>query len=323
MGLAGLGLLSLTLTPNVLAQSAKPEAQAPETQIPWTLEGVTVTHARKGPAMWRVEKDGQEVWILGAPTWLSNNDWDARGVEKALEGVSVVYTSPVAQVSLFSSEAVGLAANILVLHHYNLKDGKTLEDLGGPDLWARVAAQAPHSGMTAKTLRSYRPMWAIYALLDGAETSQHLVRADEKVAAIAKRRHIKVRPVAAYAAGKVFSATSRTPDREALPCLAKTLDALEAQRKTIADATRAFATADLRTLERTRVGAFGFVCLASVAHQGDFGDRSVADTTDDITSALARHEKAFFILGLNPLLSQDGVLARLRAHGYRVDTPGD
>ncbi len=323
MGLVGLGLLSLTPAPNVLAQSAKPEAQAPETQIPWTLEGVTVSASHHGPAMWRVEKDGQEVWILGVPGSIENNGWDTHGVEKALREVNIVYTRPITRVNLLSPQAWGLGVGLLIFQDYNLRHGEDLERLAGPDLWSRTLTEASFSGVSPKDLHHFRPFFAAFFLDRGADKTQHLADPEDKVVELATHLHIKTKPAAVYPGAQLITVIARTPDTAMVPCLGVMVDVLRDQRQNLPRVTKAFANGDLRTLERTISAQNPYMCIASAAHIDGLAQRSVADTMHDITSALARNEKAFFVLSLTPLLRQDGVLARLRAEGYRVDTPGD
>jgi len=86
-------------------------------------------------------------------------------------------------------------------------------------------------------------------------------------------------------------------------------------------ATRAWADGDVRAAlgnERTWER-----CIAAVPGAQAFDNRVKADQVAAIEQALRTPGHAIAVVPLRPLLSQGGVLDRLRAAGYAVGTPGD
>ena len=86
-------------------------------------------------------------------------------------------------------------------------------------------------------------------------------------------------------------------------------------------ASRAWARGDVagalaaeRTWER---------CIAATPGAQTFDARFKADMSGDIRKALARPGVTLAVVPLRPLLSEGGVLDRLRQEGFTVETPED
>jgi len=64
-------------------------------------------------------------------------------------------------------------------------------------------------------------------------------------------------------------------------------------------------------------------CLAATPGALAFDNRVKSDMVTDIIAALKTPGHAIAVVQLRPLLSQGGILDRLRSAGYEVKTPGE
>jgi hypothetical protein len=292
-----------SLTPS---RSAEPD---------WISEPIKVGAGRKGPALWRVSKGEDEVWVLGATAPLTRNDWDAQAVEKAVAASRVVYTPPVAALGLVT----GL--RILVGGEYKIPGGKTLDQATTPALAARVRTTAARVGLKDADINRLRPSWAAFLLPMRAFDHEHWVRPVDKVEALARKHHVKVQPIARYDARPVLDGLDAlSPDKSA-ECLAMAVDDVDFDLAHVEAGTAAFAQGDLAGLRRHYRYENAFNCLTAAPQLEVLLQRSLKDGADNIERALSKKEHAFFILSVSSLARKDGVLEILRARGYRVEEP--
>ncbi|MFM8375112.1 MAG: TraB/GumN family protein, partial [Phenylobacterium sp.] len=124
-----------------------------------------------------------------------------------------------------------------------------------------------------------------------------------------------------YDLGPLLGALARTPRAAGEACLDAVLEEVEAGPGAIQAASRAWARGDVagalaaeRTWER---------CIAGTPGAQAFDARFKADMAADIRKALSRPGVTVAVVPLRPLLSEGGVLDRLRQEGFTVETPAD
>jgi hypothetical protein len=118
-----------------------------------------------------------------------------------------------------------------------------------------------------------------------------------------------------------MGAVIRTSPAAGRACFEEVLQQAEAGPGVTLAATRAWAQGDVRGAlanERTYER-----CISVVPGAQAFDTRTKADQVAAIEKALKTPGHAIAVVPLRPLLSQGGVLDRLRADGFTVTTPGD
>ena len=305
-------MLGLILSASLAAAPAPPPLAEPE----WTADALTVT-ARKGPALWRISKGEDEVWVMGSIAPLARNDWDASVVEQAISRAHIVYTPPSASVGLLA------AAGVFLTGDYKIPGGKTLAEVSSPELLARLQADTARFDLKSADWRRLRPAWSAFVLAGSVEHARHWVRPDDKVELLARKHHVRVTPISNSNAQPVLKELDALSNETAAHCLSLALDDLEFQDAHTDAVTTAFAHGDLRAVKANYKAGDAFDCLTAAPLLKSMVARSYVDTANDVQSALDKHEKAFFVLGLNSLVHKGGVIELLRARGYTVEEPGD
>ena len=123
------------------------------------------------------------------------------------------------------------------------------------------------------------------------------------------------------ALGKIAGDAASLSPAAQRACLDDALDEVEAGPAGARRAGAAWADGDVRgALNQERSYE---KCLASLPGALNLDARFKADQAAAIERALAKPGHAVAVVQLRPLLSQGGVLDRLRSKGYTVKTPGE
>ena len=99
-------------------------------------------------------------------------------------------------------------------------------------------------------------------------------------------------------------------------------EALEFQTAHHAALEAAWRTSDVAGLRAHELRRDVWDCLSDADPViGSFMTRTVDDSVQLIRDALAQHRHSLFVLGVGSLVPSHGVLGRVAAAGYRVDSP--
>jgi hypothetical protein len=272
-----------------------------------------------GPALWKASRGDSEVVILGGLTPLPHTQtWDSGRLERALDKSSELLVPPSGRIPPL--EAAGFAVRALAVRQ---PLGRSLESSLPPDLRARFVAERESLGLGPKAYAHWKPAAAGFLLIGDFRRKTGL--SNEKPAStvvhMADARHIKVRRVASYHLGALFTSLTRLSKDEQNACLADELDAIDLERANARTAAQAWAKGDLAG---ARAGASGPVldrCAALLSSYGAVLEKGTADFTRGIDEALKRPGKAVAVIDLRYLLRANGVLDRLKAEGAAISVP--
>jgi hypothetical protein len=256
------------------------------------------------------------VYVLGAPSVLPKSQpWDTITLERRLNGAHTVILP-------FNSVSVSpLSVPGLLLRWATLKSGPAEERMP-PGLKSRFVAAREKIGQPAKRYGYRNELLVGLILVGDYRDHARLTSADpaKTVARMAQARKIKVES-RSLPLGKIAGDAARLSPAVQRACLDDALDEVEAGPAGAQRAGAAWADGDVRgALNQERSYE---KCLASLPGALNIDARFKADQAAAIERALARPGHAVAVVQLRPLLSQGGVLDRLRAKGYAIRTPGE
>ncbi|MFN3520915.1 MAG: TraB/GumN family protein [Phenylobacterium sp.] len=301
------------------ALAAPAAAQAPEPYDPDAalVEELVVTGREPGPAWWRVSDADTTVYVLGSPSLAPKRmQWDRAVFERRLSGANEVIL-PFQNVRVKFKGVVGATFNFM-----RLRSGAPFEETLSPAARARFAAVRERLGQPADHYKTRNPLAAGLILASDYRDHENLTTSDptKLIKLLAERSRIPVRQKT-YDLGPLMGQILKTSDAAGRACLDEVLEQAEAGPAGTLAAARAWAEGDVRgalAAERSYER-----CLAMVPGARAFDDRVKADQAAAIVQALKKPGHAVAVVQLRPLLSQGGVLDRLRAQGFTVKAPGE
>lgn len=309
-----------------LAAAGAPAAQVPLTPAPAILpqdpdevlvEELVVVGRLPGPAWWRVSDADTTVYVLGVPSVATKQlAWDRGVLERRLDGANEVIVS-VDPVKVRALGAAGAAVNYLRLRSRTPFEAQ----LSGAAKDRFVAART-RLGKPADRYRTGNALAAGLMLVEDWLDDVRLTTTDpaKPIRQLARSKRIRVTE-RTYDAGALLGALARTPASAGSACLGAVLEQIDAGPGRIQAASRAWALGDVPgALSAERVYER---CLAAAPGAAGLDARYKADQAAAIAHALEKPGHAVAVIQLRPLLSQGGVLDRLRSQGFEVRTPGD
>jgi hypothetical protein len=320
--------------PAELIQPSEPaDAAAPDIA---SLDTIVVTGVQPGPGLWRVSRGSHVLWILGTLSPLPRDmTWLADDVDQTIAASQVVLSSP----GVDLDADVGFFGRLALLPSLarirNNPDGRTLEEVLPPELYARwKVLKAKYIGRSGK-VEKWRPLFAAGELYREALDKQKLSDSGQigKVVSKSVKRHgitrvdthVKVKIQEPRAAIKAFKAE----ELDDVECLRQVLDRLEADLGTMAARANAWAVGDIETLRALPQDSPVRTCFDAIAQTRFARDRGIDDLParvetawlDAAEQALREHETSFGTLSIGDLIKPDGLLAKLAARGYEVEAP--
>lgn len=307
----------------VAAMLAWPDAaQAPADRMPddpdaTLVEELVVTARLPGPAWWRVSDGDTTVYVLGTPSLAPKHmQWDRSVFERRLEGANEVIL-PFQDVRVKLKGVVGATFNLL-----RLRSGTDFEKTLDPAARARFVAARERLGEPADRYKTKNALAAGLLLASDYRDHESLTTTDptKLIKLLAKRAKIRIEQKS-YDLAPLMGQVLKTPEAAARACLGEVLEQTEAGPAGTLAAARAWAAGDVRgALDAERSYER---CLAQVPGARAFDDKVKADQAQAIARALKTPGHAIAVVQLRPLLSQGGVLDRLRAQGFTIKTPGE
>ena len=303
-----------------LAFSALPAAAqtpvAPADPDAALLEELVVTARYGGPAFWRVEDADTVVYVLGTPSVAPKRmQWDQQLFMRRLRGANaVILPARGLRVRLAGSPAAAIS-------YLRLKSGTPFEERLPPATRARFASAREQLGQPAKHYGTNHPLAAALILINDYREKHQLTDQDPNklIRLLAQQNHVPVQ-ARTYDLGPLLRQVVKVSRSSAGVCLEEVLAEVEAGPGRTLAASRAWADGDVlgalaaeRTYER---------CLSVAPGAAAFDARVKTDLAAQIQAALQKPGHAIAVVQLRPLLSQGGVLDRLRRAGVTVKPPG-
>jgi len=310
---AALVMMAVVAGP-VAAQAPAPLPDPEET----LLEELVVNARLPGPAWWRVSDADTTIYILGTPSALPKGQaWDRSVVDKRLTGAFALITPPSASAGLRDTPAI-----IALMR--GMRSKTPLLDALPSEQAARLTAALKRMGKSPNAYENWKPLAAGMLLAQDFRKSARLDSSepDATIRAIARKKKVKIVPAATYKAMPAAKAIVREHTAAVgLACFDVVLDEVEAGSGRLRAAGKAWADGEVRT---SMSGVRGYErCAAQLPGATELNRKAMSDQTEAIARALKTPGHAVAIMGVRPLVSEDGVLARLRARGFTVRTPGD
>jgi hypothetical protein len=330
-----LALLAALAASNAVPASAG--APAPAAPAPFKqLQKVVVSGVQAGPGLWKVTNGAHTLWIMGLVSPVPRRmDWYSPQAEAVLAQAQEIIGPPhiTAMVGFGSMFKVAFAMPAILRARRN-PDGKQLREVLPPDLYARWGALKARYLAGNDAVEDWRPPFAAMALYDAALKSAGLEnghRIDARLYELADK-HKLARTTTAISF-KVTDprglATSFAKSRvDEVACFRSVLDQLDADVGTAADRANAWAVGDVAELARLArreddscLAAFTQVEAVRAMGMHDAGARAELKWLAAADAALAGNASTFAMLPVDELLSDRGLLARLRTKGYAVEVP--
>lgn len=300
------------------------------------METLVVSGEQPGPGMWRVSRDGHELWLLGSMAPLPKRmQWNSKPVEAAVAASSLVLMPPAANFDVKGGFFGGLLLLPSALKARNNPEGQTLAEVLPPELYARwQALKAEYLGR-GKRIEKRRPIVAAEKLQEEALDEHDLSLAsvvNEVVRKAAKRADVELQwpnlQIRVEEPRKLLKQLADTP-LEDVECFRRVVTRLENDIETMKLRANAWAMGELEILQRLPYTDANRACMSAVlenklAREHGFDDlpgRLREVWLEAAEAALRDHTRSFAVLPMRQLLDEDGYLAVLAQRGYRVQSP--
>lgn len=331
-------LVSAMLLSPALVMAAKPAAPAASSDVLQVLDTVVVSGIQPGPGLWRVEKDGRVMWVLGTLAPLPKRmEWNSAEVEAKVAASGVVLMPPTVTVNAKGAMFGGLFLVPSMLKARNNPDKQRLADVLPAADYARWQVlkkkYLPRDGAVEKR----RPFLAAMELRQEAFEQQDLSwrdivgrvvsRAADKADVPVERPNVLLVVENPKAAIKEF-ASGAVDD---LACFRRTLDQVENDLGTLATRANAWAQGEVAMLRDLTYTDNAQACTdallgTGLAKRSGFSDlpaRVQAEWMAAAEKALATHAESFAVLPMARVVGASGYLVALEQRGYRVTAPDE
>jgi uncharacterized protein YbaP (TraB family) len=324
-------LVTLAMSWPGAAQGSGPPTDNPAASAP-LLDEVLVTGERAGPGMWRISKGDHELWLLGVQRPLPKDmSWRSTAVNLRIAGAQAVLAPP--DVNFDVGFFRGLTLLPSLLHARKDPEGLTLEQRLPHDLYMRwLALRVKYLGTDDEHLR---PLVAAHDLYTHAVAATGLSEEDQvwnRVKQTAHHDGVPIVPVTLELPLNdpkgAIHALAQLPPAAEIACLETTMTRLETDLQAMKQRANAWSLGDVAALRALPYADQELACFDAVnsvpALRDRFQDISNRLRTIWLTAAersLSEHPSSFAVLPMESILREDGVLANLRAEGYRVEEP--
>lgn len=307
----------------VAAQSSAPQsstAQAPAALAPeeTLLDELVVNAKLPGPAWWRVSDGDTTIYVLGTPSALPKGlAWDKSVLDRRLTGAFALITPPSASAGLRDTPAmIGLVRN--------MRSKTPLLEALPPEQAARLTAALKRMGKSPDAYENWKPLAAGMLLAQDFRKSAKLDSGepDGTIRSMARKKKVRIVPAATYKAMPAAKAIVRDHTAAVgLACFDVVLDEVETGTGRLRAAGQAWAAGEVRT---SMSGVRGYErCAAQLPGATELNRKALDDQTEALARAMKTPGHAVAIMGVRSLVSEGGVLDRLRARGFTVKTPGE
>lgn len=326
---AAVGLtLSLLLAGSALAQGknevsihqTKPVDLTPVDSQANLVEELIVNARLPGPAWWKVTDSDTTVYVMGVPAFAPGKlDFDQSVLRRRLDGANVLIIGQEPEVRILSLLA------LIAGRGRQFKMDRPMRETLPPDLRARLEKQLKARGKPVSEHDDMKPALAGFIIANdrGGGVSITVGDLTNKIRDLAKSKEVAVQPrvkkLGDYDLIGMVKSLAEAPQPLQELCLDAGLKEAENGLASVRETAEQWAEGQVREVVSAERGYQR--CLAStpwIARQFKDGQD---DAVGAITAALKKPGKAVAIIELRSLLTQDGVLDRLRAKGFTVVAP--
>ncbi len=321
-----------TLPSNGASAASNPDTESDITDI----NPVLVIGQYSGPALWKVSKGDNTLWILGTVSPVPKGmDWYSPQAESVLAQAQEVIGAPGGfQFRTGSMLKMTFAVPTLMRARKN-PDGKTLRDVLPADVYAHWSALKPMYPGSDKAVEQWRPVFAAGHLHQLALRRSGLADGTgvgKRISELTKARRIKYTSILISAEVKDPKGLAKSFARAELDdvqCFRSVLERIELDVANAAQRANAWASGNIAELTRLFRLGDGTPCFDALANTEAARSLGIDDAVargqqlwlQAAESALAANHTTFSTLPVGELLLPRGLLARLQAKGYEVTAP--
>lgn len=285
------------------------------------VEGLIVRPRLPGPAWWSVSDDDSRIYVMVVPEYTPRGlAWDKATLERRMEGANRLILP--AEANLANPLVLGRALLIAP----RLGSNQPLEPQLSAEGRERFVALREQVGKPASEYANLRPFLAASSIRDDYFDHIGLVRGEALavVEASARRHRVRTLRAATLPAGRALDAL-RLEDMPGVECLEATVGTVRARAEALSGVALAWAEGDVRPLVQTPAVARG---PRACANPGVREDRAVRIALDFVGEHVATFERVLGMKGHSVAVvdeglafTRNGILERLRARSYTIDTP--
>lgn len=319
--------LALTIAVTGLALPAPATTRAAEVE----LETILVVGERPGPAMWKVTWRDHVLWLMPTLAPLPRGiTWRSQEVDDAIARSGQVFT----EASLTLRMGGNGAADATVLAALQNPEGRTLREVLPPDTYTRFAALNRDLAGNDPSLERLRPFYAALELRKRALIRLQLDsdgRVHDVFGYLARKYLVPIKPLDGEIASRPATLAKKlreSPLESDIECARWQLEQLERELGDAVVRANAWALGDMAELkadwEQTQRQSRSASCNDLYQHLAPT-ERAIRkarrDGYDALRKALRRNNSSVALVTLEEMFDPEGVIARFRADGYRVDEP--
>lgn len=334
-------LIALLLPLPVLGTPAGPTAPIEEVLADLTtpvLETLVVTGVQPGPGLWQVRQGEHTLWIMGTLSPLPRRmAWEPRELDALVAEADRVLAPPRGSVESGLGFFGRLGLLPAALRARNLPDGQRLVDVLPPELNARWEVQKKRWIGESSVLERRRPLFAAFGLMEEALDDLDLQRENivwrrvERTARRHNREIVQIRVEAKLDDPRQALREFTESGFDDTACLDATLTRLENDTRILVERANAWAVGDTATLLERRFDDELRACVLAVLNTETAQKRGLDTLPQQLveewlrvaSDSLETTPRTVAVADLRLLLAEDGLLAGLRARGYRVLAPGE
>lgn len=299
-----------------------------------TLDEVLVTGERPGPGLWRVSKNGHDLWILGVleplPTTMT---WKSREVDARIAASQVVLAPPAVDPHIGFFRSLGLLPTALKARHR--PDGQTLQQALPHALYIRWLALRVRYLNGSNSDESLRPMLVALDLYTHALEAVDLVSDDrvwKSVEKTARGNHVTIKPVLLAVSiddpKGMIRGLQNIPLEKEIECFDATLTRIEKDIEPMRQRANLWALGDVNALNAVYDPNQTASCLdaldavPSVQEKIQSTEALVRSLWEsEAEKAIEENTSSFAVLPLGHILGDSNWLKVLSSKGFAVKAP--
>jgi len=284
------------------------------------VEELIVNARLPGPAWWKVSDGDTTVYVMGMPAFMPNKlDFDDSVLRRRLDGANVLIIGQQPEVRILS------LLSLIPGKGRQFKMDRPMREALPPDLRARLETQLKARGKPLSEHDDIKPALAGFIMANdrGGGVSITIGKLTDRIQDLAKDKTVAVQPrvkkLGDYDLIGMVKSLAEAPQPLQELCLDAGLKEAENGLASVRETAEQWAEGQVRQVVSAERGYQR--CLAStpwIARQFKDGQD---DAVGAITSALKKPGKAVAVIELRSLLTEGGVLDRLRAKGFTVTAP--
>lgn len=303
-----------------IATPALAQTTAPTDDPDAIIEELVVTARYPGPAYWRVSDADSEVWILGIPARVpSKLAWDRTRTEQIMKGANALILPSVATAGL--GEIIGFT--LKNLNSFTNENDRTLEQVLPASVAENYRALPPEVRRDNLLKSKYKPVFSGFMLQAATYKAQDWTTMERELIRLAKAARVKTRHASVTPVLPMATAMMSQTETEQAQCFDAFVTDVSLGIKTVAPMAKAWADGRPSVLLQGSTTSGIEDCLFTVAEIKNKRELAYESEIKTIKAALDQPGKTLMVAKMRPLVTQNGILARLKAEGLTVRTPAD